>query len=610
VTSPVAALLAAAGGAAWLSHFGERVTGQLIDVRTAHRGAMVTVESSVTLTPSQALPEHFETGYRWIQTAKNGTPPSDVQVIDYESEREHNARYYALLERYRQSGVAINTFSAEEQNALKAQAPRPFWPVAALINQLGALTTYNKALQRWAACKPMYPELVALIWTLCSGKADALPQAEHEWVQLAKRYGLDKATSLPATQIVNPEQGKGANRPKADGLTIGGMNNFWLLEYFKFAGLYHVALPRTVQSKKDRKTYVVIPSAEGIEQGWHDTIFRQFQEEFWPSSAIKMDIHAVLRYTAIMVQHWEGAVTSSGRRRRPGDFVEGFAVASYKDLGSAFAVMNVATLGLPAWIPWPEIPESAQQLTSMIEAQERLVRALDEKKGEEEQLLRDYRDFLSDRDPGLAAFFRFTTAYAGHLLRKMSRRQRVFQLSSEVLTAIVTAQEEQRPMKLKPLIETRGFLTIATAIRQSTVLQQYYKSERDDNTYDVRYGLADELQRHSRNNNEFMRAVGEFIKEYGQENARVMERMARQGVKKYRKRITVSTDDMTQLIELVDTYGAPTVASLLIAYGYAFDSSRSGDGNERSTHGDDEPSRTSDQQSDDEGQTDSADDDF
>jgi hypothetical protein len=315
-----------------------------------------------------------------------------------------------------------------------------------------------------------------------------------------------------------------------------------------------------------------MPSPEGISLRWHTSVFETFQKEFWASSAIQMDIQAALRYTAAMLRQWEATRQSSGRRRRVSDFIDGFAVASFKDLGSALAMMNVATIRLPDWVEWPTDLVQAQQLTLVVEEHQKLIAALDEKRGEEEQLLRDYRDFLSSRDPALAAFFAFTAGYAGHAIRKMSKRQPVRRFSIEHLEVIIMANEERRKAAdLRPLsriIENAGFRNIATAIRQSTVTQQYYKTKYDDNTYDVRYGLSDDLQRHSRDNREFLQALDNFLTDFLKENARVMERRKGQ---RYRKRIPISTDDIASVTVLIDEYGASTVASLLIAFGYARD---------------------------------------
>lgn len=570
VSSPIGALNAAQGLATWADDLARKLVGDMTEVpiEIANAGHAIVVRVHAAIDPGQVTMAHYSAPRPpWILTAKNGPPPQGLAVIEYEAERSHNSDYYNELKRLQKEKTQVSKLPSDQKARLEEMAPRLYWPVAAQINQMGAIGAYNKAVERWAACRPVYSELVAIILTMCSGRAGAVEQAQQDWETLAKKHpGLECNPFLPATQVVNPEQGKGANRPKADALTIGGRESFWLLEYFKYAGLYTTSLPRTVQGKKDRKTYVVMPAQDGIALRWHRDIFGQFQKEFWPSSAIKMDVLAALRYTATMLAQWEGAQRSTGRRRKLSDYVEGFAVVSYKDLGSALAVMNVATVGLPDWVVWPDTPEEANRLKGVVDEHQRLIGVLDEKKGEEEQLLRDYRDFLSSRDPGLHAFFAFTTGYASHILRRMSKGQRVRRLKTDDLEVIIMAQEEQRQPKFKPIVEDPGFRKIARAIRQSTVTQQYHKTASGDNTYEIRYGLGTDLHRHSRDNQEFLRALGKFLQEYSQENARVMERRKGQP---YRRRTTISVEDIAQITALVDEYGAPTVASLLIAFGYA-----------------------------------------
>lgn len=567
LTSPFAALLAGVGVGTWLADLVQQLTGDESGVRVAAGGGGIIVSAGAAVDLARVTTDHYRDPLPpWLRTAKNGPPPPRIQILDYEAERRHNADYFEALKRLRKSGTKLGALPQEERETLEARAPRREWPAAALVNQLGAIGAYNKAVERWLACRAVYPALVGIIFELCSGRPDALERAERAWAALAAKHALEKSPYLSATQIVNPEQGKGANRPKADALTIGGREGFWVLEYFKFAGLYGAALPRMVQGKKDRKTYVVLPSREGVDLYWHQQIFGEFQRDFWPSSAIKMDILAALRYTATMLEEWEGARRSGGRRRKVSDYVEGFAVASYKDLGSAVAVMNVATVGLPVWVSWPDDADEAQRLGSVLDDHLRLIGALEEAKGEEEELLRDYRDFLSSRDPALTAFFAFTTGYAGYVLRAMNKGRRVRRLTTDNLEVIVMAQEEQRPQKLRPILDNSGFQHIATAIRQSTVIQQYY----NDGTYETRYGLANDLHRASRNNGEFMRALGKFLQEFSQENARAMER-ARERKQQHRRRIPITTGDIAEVAALVDDYGAPTVASLIIAFGYARD---------------------------------------
>ena len=141
------------------------------------------------------------------------------------------------------------------------------------------------------------------------------------------------------------------------------------------------------------------------------------------------------------------------------------------------------------------------------------------------------------------------------------------------------AQDHQRQRKLKPIITNSGFRCIAKAIRQGTVTPQRLNTKQGDRTYDIRYGLAEELHRRSRDNLEFMRALGKFVQEFNWENARAQDRQKKTPSRTFWQRTTIADEDIAQVAELVDEYDAPTIASLLIAFGYArektFDGSNS-----------------------------------
>ena len=124
---------------------------------------------------------YLQPSFPWILTAKNGPAPKSVQILDYEHERQHNADYYARLKTLQSAGRSVRDLPDDEKRTLEEQAPRPIWPAAALINQMGALNTYNKTIERWASCRDVYPELIHIIWTLFSGEPRAVEQAEQAW---------------------------------------------------------------------------------------------------------------------------------------------------------------------------------------------------------------------------------------------------------------------------------------------------------------------------------------------------------------------------------------------------------------------------------------------
>jgi len=125
--------------------------------------------------------------------------------------------------------------------------------------------------------------------------------------------------------------------------------------------------------------------------------------------------------------------------------------------------------------------------------------------------------------------------------------------------------------QLSPILQSQGFRNIAEAIRRSTVIPQYIG--RQQSQYDIRYGLGQELKRKAQYPDEFIKALAEFMQSYNEENARVYERTKGRGI----RRKAITTQDIEEIVALVDEYGSQTVANLLIAFGYARDPKESTD---------------------------------
>ena len=120
--------------------------------------------------------------------------------------------------------------------------------------------------------------------------------------------------------------------------------------------------------------------------------------------------------------------------------------------------------------------------------------------------------------------------------------------------------------KLKPILESPGFQNVAAAIRRSTVIPQYWKARGDKGPYDVRYGLGADLLRQAAYPDRFIQALSEFLHDYNRETMQIYERY--KGNPPVR-RPQVTTEDIQQVVELIDEYGSQTVANLLVAFGYA-----------------------------------------
>lgn len=491
------------------------------------------------------------------------------QQEDYDEHRERRGQFFEarkqLPREARRPGASSDEFP-QLHEVYRLKPPRA-WDVWAFINQMSAIYAYSDAVAGWheAGEKGIFPEYLRLVLRLCHTRPNPVEEVESAWRTLKKEHDLNMKRQLSAVQVWNPGMGKGHHRPKADTLgTAKGLDEFWLLEYLKYVGMYEAGLPRRVRGASDRKTYVLQPV--NITLQTNETVFHEFYDIMWPDTAVKMDILAGLRYARIFLQQWRAGQLTERQKRRggePGNYVSGLAAIYYKDLGSAHAVLNQSVIRLPRWMDEVTTDEQAQTHVELLEEHERVIRGLDEKRSDDLELLRTYRDFVSGHS--LRDFFAFTGKYSGYLIRRMERREPAYQFTISNLEVLIMGHNTE----LRPILESPGFRKIAGAIRRSTVLPQYFKARGNKGPYNVRYGLGAELLRQAAYQDKFVQRLSEFIHDYNRETAQVDERY--KGEPPIR-RSRITDDDIADVLGLIDDYDSQTVANLLVAVGYASES--------------------------------------
>lgn len=473
--------------------------------------------------------------------------------IDYLHHQEKNTAFFE----------AVSKGLAEEELANQGLTqPHTDWPVWAVINQMSATDAYNKLTELWYAHKDFFPSLLHIILQMYSQHPNPVETGIAEWTKLAKQQDMKDLADFPQLQVVNPGMGKGGNRSKANGLGIGGLSGFWLVEYLKFAGFYQAALPRVVKGAKDRKTYVLRP--KNLLWQTHKDVFPKFQKAMYAQTAVKMDSLAVLSYCQTFLEQWKAGQESTFRHLRgnPGNHVAAIETIYYKHLGSAHATMNLSTLVLPLWLKNDiETNKEAQQFIELLEEHRRVVYRLDEKKGDEYNLLHDYRNFLSSHN--LRPFYEFMRGYSKHIMSELAKGTTPPQFTIPNLEVLIMANDPEQ--KLTPILQDEGFRNVAEAIRRSTVIPQGQKARGRDTLYEIRYGLGDKLLRHAQYPTEFIQELGRFMHDYNRENAQKLETRKQQ----FRSNLTMT--DIEAIALLIDRYDSPTIASLLVAFGYARD---------------------------------------
>lgn len=508
----------------------------------------------------------------FIETQREKPPEEWTgRIIDYNREKERVSEFFEARNRVSgdalQPGATIDKYP--ELARLEALKPRPDWQVIAQINRMAGINAYRQVLEAWFDCRICFPELIGLLLNLFAVMPNDVDKTKRAWGALKKERGLRTKNTVTQVQILNPAMGKGLNRAKADGAErLANRKDFWLLEFLKFWGMSVAGVPRTVKAAKpggrgpqDMKIYVLHPVNLSLET--HSIVYQAFNESMnQTTTAIKMDILAAIRYMDTFLKQWLAGQLhddDASWGEEPGNYVGSLTTAFYKDMGKAKALLNLSEISLPKWMLVENL-EKGRHYQDVLKEHQEIVNRLDERYADQYNLLVSYRDFLSGQN--LDMFFKFCGAYTTVLMSLIEQRPWAPQFSTTNLEVIIVSHDR----KLKPIIESPGFQNIAKAIRRSTVSPQFQKAKGQSGPYDVRYGLGTDLLRMAAYPNQFIQALGEFMYTFNQENARIYERESGEPPV---RRANITTEDIADIVSLIDDYGSQTVGNLLVAYGYA-----------------------------------------
>lgn len=481
---------------------------------------------------------------------------SSMATRDVDQEWERFRQYTEQRKQLAERKVAGDAL----EQALADLKPRADWTVVTYLGdyRMQAQGIHNSMVEQWQRTSDKYLALnVQTILAMFAGLAVNREGIVAAWKKATK---ADKpAEAVTASQLFNPHMGKGQNRAKANGLAMGNEDNFWLLDYLKAVGLWEAAAPRNSTNADLRKTYILAPRRLALND--HREVFRRFREKLWNSTSIKMDILAALLYTDSLldysIEEEKLDIFDDGPLQ---NLVTGMNVAAYQLLSqNSYTMMNLAFLGLPNWASQLSSFADARLFQTIIKEHIERINSIDEERSEGHTLLQQYRDFVSGHD--LRRFYAFTVHYSSYLISALERSHFYVKPFSEQNLGRLLEMAEP---KLTPILQNQGFRNVAEAIRRSTVIPQYIG--RKTSNFDVRYGLGQEMKRKAQYADDFIQELATFMQSYNEENARVYERTKGQS-----RRKAITTEDIQEIVGLLDVYGPETICSLLIAFGYARD---------------------------------------
>lgn len=373
---------------------------------------------------------------------------------------------------------------------------------------------------------------------------------EYKALLKAKKINInEKATML---QLINPNQGKGLNKAKATGMSVGNLKGNWIKETMKVSGALNFGMicqAVKVGSSYDMKVFV--PAFSDTKLGEKQKVLKAFKKTAKSSSPIKLDILNTLKIIEIFLKE----NTKEYRRgRKVKEFLLGLHSVYQKDLGQNKAVVNIGFLETPDFIDLADKKEWLE----IIEEQKKLMNGITEQ-GDAMIGLLAYRNFLNGSN--INEYFKFHYWYSPYLMHELNKKQTYVSTNKLETLDKIFKHINTSEMNFKEIIENEGFQSVAAAIRKSTVSLQY--TPKDQRKFDVQYGIAQKLQNKSKSKNDLIAFVSEFVAKYNSDTARQSEKTGQN------LRANVKDKELAAFYELADNVSPKVLGAMLAAYGFA-----------------------------------------
>lgn len=370
-----------------------------------------------------------------------------------------------------------------------------------------------------------------------------------EFKKIIKKLAFEKSPT--ATQLLNPNQGKGLKATKANSVSGGNFNSNWISESMKISGALSDMICQLVKVGSSYDLKVFVPEYKEVNYTDKSELIKKFKKSLKGNTPIKIDILNILLLTQIVIEHSE----FMGLRRKVKDIVSGLHSVYQKDLGQNKAVVNIGFIQVPNFIDIGNREENETWI-EILNEQRKIIGSISEL-GSTTQGLLLYRDFISGGS--LENFFKFSFWYAIYLSTELSNKKYARPFSIETLNKFYYSMDTQE-LKLSEIISNNGFKAVAEAIRKSTV--SLLTVPKDARKYDVRYGVAQVLQSKSKSSADLVEYVGDFISFYNSETAMKSD-------KGINLRRNIRENELTEFYLLLDKFPSKLVGALLASYGFA-----------------------------------------
>jgi len=480
---------------------------------------------------------------------RNTSETFDEDYFDYPKQRELKKERTALIQK------AYSEFAGKEKavqlkDRLKAiekiytddKYISPQLDVYSQIITPNNFVGFDKLYKNISLNKEVFPDIVKAILNYYSEKK----------IELSIKSLVSFDNAVTALQFYNPNTGKGLNKSKASGGSTGSIKLNWIGETMKISGAITNMLCQLVKVGSSYDLKVVVPDFRKVEYTKQEQIVLGFKKNIKGNTPLKVDILNLLIVIKQLI-----VFTDEYKNFKAKNVLNGLNSTYQKDLGQNKAVVNIAELQTPKFIEF-NTEDEAKDWEELLNEQINIIGTIEEL-GSATQGLIAYRTFLtSSHFPSWAKFIFW---YSEYIMSRFSKSKYSIPFKISSLNKLLN-NTTMNDFKISEIITNDGFQKVASAIRNSTVILQGAKSRGQKIEFEIRYGVAQELQNKSRTKADLAVFIGDFIGTYNAETARKAEIN-----KAYRK--PVRDNELNQFYEILDNHPPKVVGALLASYGFA-----------------------------------------
>lgn len=512
-----------------------------------------------------------------MKDANSGNELHDIARVNYSEERSKKKEAQLLKQEVYKN---YNKTEQKKEKQEKLDGIDKNNPYDEKIDIYAQLTTANnyvgflKIFHNFYQNKEYYKELVLDIFDYYS-RFSPSDEIKFRFKQLQKEKKLNAfEDEITAIQLYNPNQGRGLNKSKANGLNGFNFKSLWIVETMKLLGTVGTSngsnsamICQLVKVGSSYDLKIAVPVFKSTTLNNKDIIFNSFKANLKGNTPIAIDILNILNLTKKVIENSEEYKTSKIKSRTVvKEIVSGLQNVYQKDLGNNRAVVNISFSNTPDFVEY-ESKLEADDWIEILDNQIAIIGKINEQQSDATLGLLTYRNFIgSSRETALNHFSKFSYWYASYLMHQLSKNNKLKSFKTEHLDKLY---KKMKP-KLSEIISNEGFKAVALAIRNSTVRLQ--RMPKDARLFEIRYGFVQDLQNSSRKMKDFLDFIGEFVTKYNADTAKYIENKLKKQPKIGVHRAFIKQEELDEFYALCeDDSNSSVIASLLSSYGFATD---------------------------------------